>query len=274
MTRPLEPREWKGQAYQLFEYEADSYHAGRERQQGFQAQMAIVLTWLAGHEGRILDIGCASGSAVQSFRDCGFKVLGMDFSPAMLAFARQRFSEDPGAQFCRGDTEFLPFAAKSFDYVTCLGVLEYLPDYVRAAGEIASVLRPGGMAIFSIPSRISPYHIAQRFAEVTVGPVWRGVKRLLRARTIPSSQQVPRHSRNLCIPWRFRRLLAGFGLHSVESAYSNFFVFPLDRFWPSANLRLAAELERFSGSPLLGWTASQYLVAAQKRVAGTGNMAR
>jgi len=264
MSESSDLRGWKQHAYELFEAQAELYHASREQQRGFRAQLAIVLRWLPGGTGRVLDIGCAAGSAVSALRARGFAVVGLDFSPRMLAYAQRRFANNPEVQFCQADCEFLPFPAACFDHITCLGVLEYLPDYGRATAEIARVLRPGGLAVFSIPSRLSLYHLTCGFATAAIGPVWRPVKRLLRRPKAPAAPPTPWHSRNLCVPWRFRRLLRREGLEPVASAYSNFSVFPFDRLWSEMNLRLAAVLECFSDSRLVGWTALQYLVAARK----------
>jgi hypothetical protein len=67
---------------------------------------------------------------------------------------------------------------------------------------------------------------------------------------------------NPFIPWKFRR--REFGMEPKESAFSNFFVYPLDRLLPASHDRLAEFLERFSSSPLIRWTASQCLVSARK----------
>ena len=59
-----------------------------------------------------------------------------------------------------GDIERLEFADDAFDAVICMGVLEYLPAYGRALSEICRVLRDPGIAVLSIPNRVSPYHLA------------------------------------------------------------------------------------------------------------------
>jgi SAM-dependent methyltransferase len=47
--------------------------------------------------------------------------------------------------------EFLPFADASFDLVTCYEAFHYVEDPGRGVGEIRRVLRPGGMALISVP---------------------------------------------------------------------------------------------------------------------------
>ena len=60
----------------------------------------------------------------------------------------------------RGDCAFaaatalrLPFTDGSFDKIICSEVLEHIPDYRAALGEIARVLKPGGLFCASVPRR-------------------------------------------------------------------------------------------------------------------------
>jgi SAM-dependent methyltransferase len=57
---------------------------------------------------------------------------------------------DPRATVMADLTD-LPFAADAFDLVLCSHVLEHVPDDRKAMGELARVLRPGGLAIIQSP---------------------------------------------------------------------------------------------------------------------------
>ena len=261
---------WKQQAYELFET-SPYYVSEREQMPYFKAQLAIVMNMMEHEQGKLLDIGCAAGGEFPYFRARGFDIVGIDFSPAMLLAAHQRFRGDRAIQLCRADAESLPFASASFDDVVSIGVLEYVPEHRPAVAEISRVLRPGGLAVISLPSRVSLFHMTSRLASIGK-PVWRLAKRI--ARKNAPGAVVPAHRRNLCLPWQFRRLLREHELIPESSAYSSFFVFPLDRLWPEANLRAAAFLERFAKSRLLGWMGCQYIVAARKRATGKRQHAR
>ena len=252
------------QVLALFEYEAKHYATSRAQESGFRDQLAIVLRMLASRQGRILDIGCAAGAGIPALREIHLRVVGLDFSASMLRYALPSFSADANVVFCQGDIEFVPFRSASFDLITCLGVMEYLPDYRPSLREISRVLRPGGLAVFSIPSRISPYYLTTQISDLVVGPSWRALKRLA-GRRPPPSRPTLGHSPNSCVPWEFRRLLRQFGMEPHQSAFSNFFVHPLDRISPASHDRLAGFLERFSSSAIIGWTGSQYLVSALKK---------
>jgi SAM-dependent methyltransferase len=262
---PDPSKRWKEQSRALFDFESEYYAQERESSPSFCAQLSIVLRALDGQQGRILDIGCAAGGEIPALRAHGFEVIGVDYAPQMIEYARGRFGADSAVHFSRADAEQLPFSAEAFDHVVCLGVLEYLPSYQASLAEISRVLRPGGVAVFSIPSRVSPHHVASILAFNAAGPLWRLAKRLLGRGGATAVPRVPEHRRNLCVPGQFRMALRRHGFDIEMSAHSNFTVFPLDRLWPAGNLRIAAALERYSRSVLVGWIGAQYLVSARKR---------
>jgi len=90
---------------------------------------------------KVLDLCCGQGNVSEALanRDC--HVIGVDFSPAMLALADARV---PDAVFIRADAQELPFGNQEFDIVVSnLGVC-HVPDQPRALSEARRVLRRGG----------------------------------------------------------------------------------------------------------------------------------
>jgi SAM-dependent methyltransferase len=252
----------KRQACEIFDARAIAYAAERERAPYFRAQLGIVLSMLAGQRGRILDLGCGSGAEIQALRGRGFSVVAIDFSPSMLEFASRRFADEREVQFCRADIELLPILSQSIDHVVCLGVFEYLPDYREALREIYRVLRPGGLAVFAIPSRISQYNISQYLVSISVGPLWRGAKRILGRK--PTNEIGGYFQHNRCVPWRYRALLRRYGFEPERSRYSNFFIYPLNRS-PKLNVRVQMCLEPLAAVPILGCAACVYLISARRK---------
>ena len=247
----------------VFDDWADHYGADREKTPYFRAQLAIVLGMLAKEKGTILAAGCAAGGEFPELRARKFDIVGIDLSARMLEFAHRRFAADQSVRFCRADIEYLPFAAGSVDHVVCLGVFEYLRDYNQSLAEIHRVMRPGGVAVFAIPSRISLYNVTDCILNKTIRPLWLPTKRFL----FPAASRPrgPAVYRNLCVPWVFRNLLQQHGFTPMRDRYSNFFIYLLDRF-PSLNERVAAALEPLCSMPLLRYAGSVYLVAARKRL--------
>lgn len=93
-----------------------------------------------------LDLATGTGDlAIAVFRRVGGAghVVGLDFSPGMLAIARER-PEGAGVAWVEGDMLALPFPDATFDVITVGFGLRNVADLDRALAEIARVLRPGG----------------------------------------------------------------------------------------------------------------------------------
>ncbi|MEV8589296.1 methyltransferase domain-containing protein [Streptomyces sp. NPDC051180] len=73
-------------------------------------------------------------------------VVGVDPSAAMLAEA-VRHHDRPAVHYLRGDAEALPVRSGAFDLALLSRVIHHLPDRPRVAGELARVLRPGGVVV-------------------------------------------------------------------------------------------------------------------------------
>jgi SAM-dependent methyltransferase len=104
---------------------------------------------------KALDLCCGQGNVSAALLDRGCEVVGIDFSRAMLAFARQRA---PTATFIEANAQDLPFRDAEFDIVVSnLGIC-HVPDQPRALAQARRVLRPGGrfaMTVWGGPD-ISP----------------------------------------------------------------------------------------------------------------------
>lgn len=99
---------------------------------------------------RLLDLGCGNGHTLETVRPLASEteLFGVDATPDMVEVARSR--ELSGAQFQRGDARDLEFDDGFFDALyteRCLINLLDPKDQRQALGEIARVVRPGGMAL-------------------------------------------------------------------------------------------------------------------------------
>jgi len=77
------------------------------------------------------------------------RIIGGDRSGGMLREARSATKDMPQVNLLRLDAEALPFADGSFEAVTCLEALEFIPNAHRALEEIGRVLKPGGFVLLS-----------------------------------------------------------------------------------------------------------------------------
>jgi ubiquinone/menaquinone biosynthesis C-methylase UbiE len=100
----------------------------------------------AGLSGRILDAGVGTGRNMP-FYPAGSSVVGIDFSPAMLARAERRLGTSPASVELREmDVMRLDFPRASFDAAVATFLFCVLPDDQQPAGlrELARVVKPGG----------------------------------------------------------------------------------------------------------------------------------
>lgn len=104
------------------------------------------LDWLALPQGLDwLDDGCGDGSFTETLvhRQRPRSVVGVDPSPAQLAYARQRAGA-AGARFLHGDAQALPLPDASVDAAVMALVLFFVPDPPQGLRELVRVSRPGG----------------------------------------------------------------------------------------------------------------------------------
>lgn len=99
-------------------------------------------------EGRVLDVGCGA-RPYQS-------LLG----PRVTGYVALDRPGTPGVDV-EGTAEALPFPDASFDAAVSMQVLEHVEDPARCLAEMARVVRPGGVVVFTVPG-VWPAHEVPR----------------------------------------------------------------------------------------------------------------
>jgi SAM-dependent methyltransferase len=109
----------------------------------------------------VLDLGCNAGYGSKIIKASQARVAGVDVSPEVIDLARRNYGA-LAIEFLCFDGGSLPFADRSFDFVTIFHMIEHLTDYPRFFAEILRVLRPGGKVIFTTPNCLLRLHPGTR----------------------------------------------------------------------------------------------------------------
>jgi len=105
---------------------------------------------------RVLDIGCGGGILSDSMARKGAQVVGIDLANKALRVARIHAMEaqTPNIDYREISAEQLAAAEpESFDMVTCMEMLEHVPDPASVVRSCGRLVKPGGMVFFSTISR-------------------------------------------------------------------------------------------------------------------------
>ncbi len=103
---------------------------------------------------RVLEVGCGIGTMTQFFTDREL-VVGIDIDPKQVAMIRRAFKGKKHMQFAVEDIEKIDvqeYAAKRFDTIICLNVLEHIQDDAKALRIFHKLLAPGGRLVLQIPA--------------------------------------------------------------------------------------------------------------------------
>lgn len=99
----------------------------------------------------LLEVGCGMGTDSLVWDRNGFRITGVDLTPAHLDLAKRLFDLYHAAgNFLEGNAEQLAFPDNSFDCVYSYGVLHHTPDTNKAIREIYRVLQPDGHAVIML----------------------------------------------------------------------------------------------------------------------------
>lgn len=102
--------------------------------------------------GQLLDVGAGFGRLADEYGGFGHVTL-VDASPAMIGAARERVGSDPRFTIVQADATDLPVESASMDVVVAVRLILHVRNPEAAFGEIARVLRPGGLFVLEFPNR-------------------------------------------------------------------------------------------------------------------------
>jgi 2-polyprenyl-6-hydroxyphenyl methylase/3-demethylubiquinone-9 3-methyltransferase len=103
----------------------------------------------------VVDIGCGGGILSESLARAGAQVKGIDVAPKVLAIARLHLHESGlDIDYAQKTAEELATEMPGqFDVVTCMEMLEHVPDPASIIASVHHLLKPGGQGFFSTLNR-------------------------------------------------------------------------------------------------------------------------
>ena len=137
---------------------------------------------------RVLDVGCGGGLLAESLARAGAAVTALDLAPGMIEVAKLHALESGlpiDYRLLSVDALSLnPALAGSFDFITCMEMLEHVPEPASCVAAMAKLLRPGGQLFVStIHRNLRAFLLAIVGAEYLLNIVPRGThqyERLIR----------------------------------------------------------------------------------------------
>lgn len=128
----------------------------------------------------LLDLGCGHGRFLRHFAPRAEKLIGLDRSRRLLGVARSWLQEEPlpvPTNLIWGSATDIPLAAASQDAITCVRVIQHIPDQDQALREARRVLRPGGRLILVQYNWLSPHGLVRALKI----PIKAALRRVMRA---------------------------------------------------------------------------------------------
>ncbi|MCK6540786.1 MAG: bifunctional 2-polyprenyl-6-hydroxyphenol methylase/3-demethylubiquinol 3-O-methyltransferase UbiG [Anaerolineales bacterium] len=104
---------------------------------------------------KILDVGCGGGILSEALAKAGAQVTGLDLSEASIQAARQHAQQQGLSIDYRYERveDLAQRQAGTYDVVTCMEMLEHVPEPGKVVAACAQALKPGGFAFFSTINR-------------------------------------------------------------------------------------------------------------------------
>jgi 2-polyprenyl-6-hydroxyphenyl methylase/3-demethylubiquinone-9 3-methyltransferase len=125
----------------------------------------------------VLDVGCGGGLLSEGMARLGASVTGIDLSEKALKVAQLHLLESRLAVHYELESaeSFARAHARRFDVVTCMELLEHVPDPASTVAACARLTKPGGQVFFSTINRNpKAYLFAVVGAEYVLGLLPRG----------------------------------------------------------------------------------------------------
>lgn len=112
----------------------------------FGLRLALILRFF--NEGKILDVGCATGYFLEAARIHGFEPFGVEFSEYSAAISKKKFGDN---NVFWGTLEESTFQDKSFEVISMSDLIEHVRDPRQTLLKAAALLKDGGIIMIVTP---------------------------------------------------------------------------------------------------------------------------
>lgn len=153
------------QNIKYYDTEASTYDARRykntsgQRVDSFQKEILGDYFCELPNNANILELGCGTGRFLPFLSKKGFQLTGIDISTGMLEVAKERIKTEGISEvtLIKNEPGPLLFYANTFDAIYSILVINLIKDYQNTFQEVARILKPGGLFVFSVPNLSSIY---------------------------------------------------------------------------------------------------------------------
>lgn len=118
-------------------------------------RLAFIQTCCTLSQKNVIDVGCGGGILTEALSTFSKRAVGIDQSTQTLAVATQHSAslKAPPEYHCITVEEYATQEPEAFDVLTCLELLEHVPDPLKTIKACAALVRPGGDLFFSTLNR-------------------------------------------------------------------------------------------------------------------------
>jgi SAM-dependent methyltransferase len=155
---------------------------------------------------RVLDVGCSSGIITGLIAAAAGSTVGIDVDEQALARARAS-AHPPSLQFRTMSAVALDFPANAFEVVICNQMYYWLEEPARLMAEIARVLVPGGVCVFTTVNKYKLWEAQYRLPLLSIMP------RPLADACVRLAGKGDRFGCHYLSYWELTRLCADFEVH-------------------------------------------------------------
>lgn len=121
----------------------------------FNRRLDEILHYTGGCRGRLLDVGCATGTLLELARLRGWEAVGVDISEYAARIARDYYNLDVFA----GELAEAAYPSGRFDVVVMDDLIEHVADPSALVQEVHRVLKSGGLLTLNTPNRGGLWHL-------------------------------------------------------------------------------------------------------------------